>query len=296
MNNILLADEWKDYELIDSANGEKLERWGQYILRRPDGQAIWPLVQNDSNWENADAVYTRSTTGGGFWKFKKQIDERWIIGYKNLKFFVEPTGFKHTGLFPEQAVNWDWMMEKILNVNNKNSGRRMKVLNLFGYTGAASVACSVAGADVVHVDASKGMNMWAKENYDLNYKNGVGEVRFITDDVKKFVQREIRRGNKYDGIIMDPPVYGRGPKGELWEIEKEIGPLIQNCSELLTDKSLFLIVNSYTASFSHIALANVLNNVVYQQYRGNIVSGEIGIKARKSGVILPCGLYGKWYS
>ena len=285
---MLLANEWKEYELLDAGDGEKLERWGEFTLRRPDGQAIWP--QNKlakPSWGKVDAIYHRSSTGGGNWEFRHDIPKRWIMKYKNLSFFVEPTGFKHTGLFPEQAANWDWMMEIIKNKP------KSKVLNLFAYTGAASLACGMAGADVTHVDASKGMNTWAKENWEMNLQKGAtGSVRFITDDVKKFVQREIRRGNKYEGIIMDPPVYGRGPNGELWELEKELAPLVTMCAELLSDHALFLLVNTYTASISHVGVSNLLQSVLPQ--KGEITSGELGLLSSSGKLVLPCGIWGRW--
>lgn len=280
---MLIVKTWKEYELIDAGNGEKLERWGDIRLQRPDNQVIWPRLK-PSEWEKVDAIYHRSETGGGRWEFKTKVSDRWVLNYKDLKFYVEPTGFKHTGLFPEQAVNWDFMMEKISH--NKN----FKVLNLFAYTGAASIACAVAGAEVVHIDASKGMNEWAKDNAVLNKVEN--KIRFITDDVKKFVQKEIRRGNVYDGIIMDPPVYGRGPQGELWEIEKEISDLIQNCAKLLSNKASFFIVNTYTSSISLTALENLLNLSITN--KGRVESGELGIPIKDMDYCLPCGIYGKW--
>ena len=234
---LLTATNWKDYELIDAGGGEKLERWGDVILRRPDPQAIWP--KGDANlWAKADAVYHRSSSGGGSWEYKRRLPEKWKISYRDLTFKVSPTGFKHTGLFPEQAVNWDFMTEKI-----KNAGRPVKVLNLFAYTGGATVACAKAGAEVVHVDASKGMTEWAKENRDLsNLKDA--PIHFIVDDCLKFVEREKRRGHTYHGIVMDPPSYGRGPKGEMWKFEKEIIRLVSACLEILDKDAIFFLINS----------------------------------------------------
>lgn len=285
-----LADGWKDYELIDAGEGEKLERWGKYILRRPDPQAIWPLTGDKAEWDRADAHYHRSKSGGGSWEFKRKLPEKWTIGYEGLSFYIEPTGFKHTGLFPEQAVNWDWMMNKI-----KASGRRISVLNLFAYTGGATVASANAGAEVCHVDAAKGMVARAKENIALS---GLADkpVRFITDDVKKFVQREIRRGKKYDAIIMDPPSYGRGPSGELWKIEDELYGLIELCIQILTQKPLFFIINSYTTGLSPTVIGNMLTLSVKRRFGGKTFSDEIGLKSGKNGLILPCGATGRWYS
>ena len=290
---MLIASDWKNYELLEVADGQKLERWNNYLLKRPDGQVIWPSLSHSSKWNAPDAIYHRNEKGGGEWEFKNTLPSRWQVDYKNLSFFVEPTGFKHTGLFPEQAINWDWMINKI-----KVSGRKdLKILNLFAYTGAASIACASVGAYVTHIDSSKGINQWAKENYNLNLnKNSLLPVRFITDDVKKFVQREIRRGNKYDGIIMDPPVYGRGPNGELWEIEKEISKLMENCIELLSSNALFLIVNAYTSNFSSTAINNLINVLIVSKLPGKVDSGEIGLLASVSNLILPCGIYGRWQS
>ncbi|EPZ53283.1 hypothetical protein H477_5046 [[Clostridium] sordellii ATCC 9714] len=235
---LLLADKWKDYELIDMGNGEKLERWGNVVLRRPDPQVMWPIAEEKGLWKTPHGHYHRSSRGGGQWEHKKKYPEKWTISYKNLKFNISPTGFKHTGLFPEQAANWDWAMDKI-----QNAGRPIKVLNLFAYTGGATVACAYAGAEVCHVDASKGMVTWAKENL---HTSGLQDrkVRFIVDDVVKFVEREIRRGNKYDAIIMDPPSYGRGPKGEVWQIEDKLYGLVELCTKVLSDKPLFFLINS----------------------------------------------------
>ena len=284
----MTSNEWKDYECIDAGNGEKLERWGQYILRRPDPQAIWNL-KITNKWNKVDGHYFRSNKGGGHWEFKNQLPEQWYIKYRDLTFKVTPTNFKHTGLFPEQAVNWDYMMDKI-----KNSNRSIKVLNLFAYTGGASVACLKAGASVVHVDASKGMVKWAKENVKLS---GLEDcpIRFIVDDCLKFVEREIRRGNKYDAIIMDPPSYGRGPNGEVWKFEKNIYHLIIKCMEILSDNPLFFLVNSYTTGISSTVLENILKLTLLERFpKGTITAGEIGLPITTNDLILPCGIYGRF--
>ncbi|MEW9698898.1 class I SAM-dependent methyltransferase [Paenibacillus sp. SI8] len=283
------AKDWADYELLDTGDGEKLERWGTYVLRRPDPQIIWPLVKETSAWREADAHYHRSTSGGGQWENHTELPERWTITYdQKLTFYIKPTGFKHTGLFPEQAVNWKWMIEKI-----QGAGRPIKVLNLFAYTGGASLACAYAGAEVCHVDASKGVVQWAKENLHLS---GMGSrpVRFITDDVFKFVQREQRRGSKYDAIIMDPPSYGRGPNGETWKLEEDLYPFIQTCMSILTDNPLFLLINSYTTGISSTVLHNILSMAMKQKHGGTISSGEIGLPITHSGLMLPCGILGRW--
>lgn len=284
---MIIADQWKDYELIDMANGEKLERWGKYILRRPDPQVIWDS-NNKAIWNKADAIYHRSRSGGGSWEFKRQLPERWQISYGKLKFNIEPTGFKHTGLFPEQAVNWDWMIDKI-----KSRGTQTKVLNLFAYTGGATVACTSAGAEVCHVDAAKGIVTWAKENMEAS---GLAKrpVRYIVDDCIKFVKREIRRGRKYDAVIMDPPSYGRGPGGEMWKIEDSLFEMVQLCAQVLSDKPLFFLMNSYTTGLSPTVLNNILNIAMKPLYKGKIYSGEVGLRATSSGLILPCGIYGRW--
>ncbi|EMS71690.1 class I SAM-dependent methyltransferase [Ruminiclostridium cellobioparum] len=284
---MLLADEWKDYELIETGDGEKLERWGNVILRRPDPQIIWP-VKDKKAWERADAHYHRSQSGGGQWEYKKKLPKRWTIGFENLKFYIEPTGFKHTGLFPEQAVNWKWMINNIQKAN-----RPVKVLNLFAYTGGATVAAAYAGAEVCHVDAAKGMVNWAKENVALS---GLADktVRFITDDCMKFVQREIRRGKKYDGVIMDPPSYGRGPNGEIWKIEDSLYGFVEQCMGLLSDNPLFFLINSYTTGFSPTVLSNILKQTVGSRFKGNHSCGEVGLPVSQSGLVLPCGIYGRW--
>lgn len=281
-----LANNWEDYEIIDMANGEKLERWKDVVLVRPDPQIIWKDKSFPEKWNKVNARYNRSNTGGGNWEYNKKMPSSWKVKYKNLTFNIKPMGFKHTGLFPEQAVNWDWMIDKI-----KQSKREIKVLNLFAYTGGATVACLSAGASVCHVDSSKGMVSWAKENV---ISSGLQDraVRYIIDDVVKFVNREIRRGNKYDAIVMDPPSYGRGSKNEVWDIEKDLFPLIELCMEILVDEPLFFIINSYTAGLSPVVLENILN-MKFKDKKGKITSGELGIKA-KNGLVLPAGVYGRY--
>jgi len=282
-----LSNEWKDYECISAGNGEKLERWGNVILRRPDPQAMWNVSYNDL-WKNPDAFYHRSNKGGGYWDFYKELEEHWVISYKDLKFKVSPTNFKHTGLFPEQACNWDFSMNKI-----KNSNRPIKVLNLFAYTGAATMAASKAGAiEVVHVDASKGMIEWAKENMKLcGLENN--KIRFIVDDCLKFVEREYRRGNKYDAIIMDPPSYGRGPNGEMWKFEKNLDILINSCMKILSDEPLFFLINAYTTGISSTVLYNIFKTNM-KEYGGKVSAGEIGLPITDNNLVLPCGIYGRW--
>ena len=285
-----IAKDWKDYEILDMANGEKLERWKDVVLVRPDPQIIWKSKSFPEKWKNVNAKYNRSNTGGGYWEYSKKVPTSWQVKYKNLTFNIKPMGFKHTGLFPEQAVNWDWMIEKIQKAN-----RKIKVLNLFAYTGGATVACSYAGASVCHVDSSKGMTTWAKENIESSgLKNN--PVRFIVDDVVKFVNREIRRGNKYDAIIMDPPSYGRGANGEVWKFEENIADLVELCSKVLSDKPLFFLINSYTTGISSTVLENILKLTVEKKYRGKLSSGEIGLPMTNSKLILPCGIYGRWES
>ena len=285
---MLLANEWKDYQLIDMANGQKLEKWGDIILSRPDPQIIWKNKSFPEKWNQADATYNRSKTGGGAWKYHKELPANWQIHYKNLTFNIKPMGFKHTGLFPEQAVNWDWMIQKI-----KLAKREIKVLNLFAYTGGATVACLSAGAFVCHVDSSKGIVSWAKENVA---SSGLSDkkVRYIVDDVGKFVSREIRRGNTYDAIIMDPPSYGRGAKGEVWQFEDQIYDLVELCAKVLSDKPLFFLINSYTTGIASTVLADLLNLTIEKKYKGKIESGEIGLPMKNSKLILPCGIYGRW--
>lgn len=283
-----LADKWSDYSLIDSCSGEKLEYWGKYILRRPDPQAVWNVRSEKKLWDMADAWYHRSKSGGGKWQYLKKLPERWTVNYRDLTFNIKPMGFKHTGLFPEQAVNWDWFSSII-----KNAGRPVKVLNLFAYTGGATVAALAAGAEVVHVDASKGMVTWAKENV---VSSGLGDrhVRYIVDDVVKFVQREFRRQKKYDAVIMDPPSYGRGPSGEVWKIENELYPLIQECMKILSDKPLFFLINSYTTGLSAQILINILTMTMVRKYGGVACADEIGLPMSANGLVLPCGISGRW--
>ena len=283
-----IANKWEDYKIIDMANGQKLEKWGNIILSIPDPQIIWNNKSYPEEWKKADAIYSRSKTGGGSWEYKKKLPTVWQVEYKELTFNIKPMGFKHTGLFPEQSVNWDWMRDKI-----KNSNREIKVLNLFAYTGGATVACLAAGASVCHVDSSKGMVTWAKENV---LSSGLSErpVRYIVDDVKKFVNREIRRENKYDAIIMDPPSYGRGANGEVWQFEDSIYDLVELCTKVLSDKPLFFLINSYTTGISSTVLANILNLTIAKRYKGKVESGEIGLPMEKSSLVLPAGIFGRW--
>ncbi len=283
---MIISKDWKDYEILDMANGEKLERWGKTILIRPDPQIIWKDKSYPELWKKANAHYHRSNKGGGEWEYIKNVPDSWQIKYKDLIFNLKPMGFKHTGLFPEQAVNWDFMMDKI-----KSSKRKIRVLNLFAYTGGATCACLKAGASVCHVDSSKGMTAWAKENVEsCGLKNA--DVRFIVDDVIKFVQREIRRGNKYDAIVMDPPSYGRGANGEVWNIEESLYHLVELCSKILSDDPLFFLINSYTTGLSSTILANVLSLTIKK--KGKITAGEIGLPMSNSKLLLPCGIYGRW--
>ena len=284
-----IASNWKDYEILDMANGEKLERWGNVTLVRPDPQIIWKQKSFPNKWKEVNAVYNRSKTGGGSWNYKKQMPKAWQIKYKNLTFNIKPMGFKHTGLFPEQAVNWDWMINKI--ENEKKHKKEIKVLNLFAYTGGATVACLSAGASVCHVDSSKGMISWAKENV-ISSKLADRKVRYIIDDVVKFVQREIRRGNKYDAIIMDPPSYGRGAKGEVWQFENNIYDLVELCMQVLSDDPLFFLINSYTTGISAKVLENMLRLEIKK--KGTLSSGEIGLPMKNSEIVLPCGIYARW--
>ena len=285
-----IADKWNDYEILDMANGEKLEKWGNYILERPDPQIVWQDKSFEDKWKKVDAIYHRSNKGGGYWENINNVKPSWQVKYKDLTFNIKQMGFKHTGLFPEQAVNWDYMIDKI-----KNSNRKIKVLNLFAYTGGATVACAYAGADVVHVDSSRGMVLWAKENIESSNLTD-RYVRFIVDDVIKFVKREIRRGNKYDAIIMDPPSFGRGANGEVWNIEESLYPLIKLCMEVLSDNPLFFLINSYTTGMSPKVLENILYMTVGKKYKGKISSGEVGLPMKDSNLILPCGIYGLWES
>ena len=283
------ADKWEQYRLIDSADGEKLEYWGDYLLRRPDPQAVWSLKSDKKLWNKADAWYHRSKSGGGKWEYlNKKLPERWTVNYRNLTFNIKPMGFKHTGLFPEQAVNWDWFSELI-----KKADRPIRVLNLFAYTGGATVAALEAGAEVVHVDASKGMVTWAKEDA---VSSGLADrpVRWLVDDCVKFVEREIRRGNKYDGIIMDPPSYGRGPKGETWKIEESIFPFVELCTNILSDNPLFFLINSYTTGLQPAVLNYMINTAIVPKFGGKVEAEEIGLPVSSNGLVLPCGASGRW--
>ena len=283
-----LANEWKDYEILDMADGLKLERWKDIILERPDPQIIWNNKSYPEKWKQSHAKYNRSQSGGGSWEFRKKLPKSWQVKYKNLTFNIKTMGFKHTGLFPEQAVNWDWMIDKI-----KGAKREISVLNLFAYTGGATVACLSAGASVCHVDSSKGMTEWAKENVA---SSGLRDrpVRFLIDDVIKFVNREIRRGHTYDAIVMDPPSYGRGANGEVWRFEDNISELVELCMKLLSDKPLFFLINSYTTGASSQSLENLLRMNMPKRVKGKFEHGEIGLPMTDSKLILPCGIYGRW--
>ena len=282
-----MADKWKDYEVLDTSSGEKLERWGDYILVRPDPQVIWNTRRTALEWKRKNGHYHRSSKGGGEWEFF-DLPEQWEITYGELTFHLKPFSFKHTGLFPEQAVNWDWAGERI-----RSAGRPVRVLNLFAYTGGATVACAKAGAAVTHVDASKGMVSWAKENAAAS---GLADapIRYLVDDCVKFVEREIRRGNKYDGIIMDPPSYGRGPKGEIWKIEEKVYPLIQLCTSLMSEDPLFFLINSYTTGLQPAVLSYMMNLELTGRYGGVVESDEIGLPVRGGRLVLPCGASGRW--
>lgn len=290
-----IADKWSDYEVIDTSQGEKLERWGKYILCRPDPQVIWNTPKENPLWKKINGHYHRSSKGGGEWEFFNLPDE-WSINYGKLTFNLKPFSFKHTGLFPEQAVNWDWFSGIISNAvksNEFNKDKPFKVLNLFAYTGGATIAAASAGANVTHVDASKGMVGWAKENAA---SSGLSEapIRWLVDDCVKFVEREIRRGNKYDGIIMDPPSYGRGPKGEIWKIEESVYPLIELCTELLSDRAKFFLINSYTTGLQPLVLNYMLNTLIVKKMGGHVEAGEIGLPVSGNNLILPCGASGRW--
>ncbi len=284
-----LVNDFEDYKLMDLGNGMKLEKWGNITLYRPDPQVIWDNGNLIDKYKGKiDAVYHRSNKGGGNWENLKSVPCSWKINYKDLIFNIKQMGFKHTGLFPEQAINWNFMINKI-----KNSNRKIKVLNLFAYTVGATVACLSAGAHVTHVDSSRGMVDWCKEN--VNDSGYQGEnIRYIVDDVIKFVQREIRRGNKYDAIIMDPPSYGRGANGEVWDIEKNLNYLVSICSEILSDKPLFFLINSYTTGLSPEVLKNLLTIFVDKKYKGIVSCGEVGIPIKDNNLVLPCGIYGRW--
>ena len=284
-----IADHWKDYEVIDTSCGEKLERWGKYILLRPDPQVIWKTEKTVPEWNRLNGHYHRSSKGGGEWEFFK-LPQEWTISYRELNFRLKPFSFKHTGLFPEQAVNWDWCGERIRQAN-----RPVKVLNLFAYTGGATLAAASAGASITHVDASKGMVTWAKENAAASHLEDA-PIRWLVDDCVKFVEREIRRGNKYDGIIMDPPSYGRGPKGEIWKIEESIYPFVELASQLLSDDALFFLINSYTTGLQPAVLSYMLNTVIQKKRGGEVQSSEIGLPVSSNGLVLPCGATGRWFT
>lgn len=282
-----IADNWKDYEVLDCSDGEKLERWGKYTLLRPDPQVIWSTPKTKKEWNHLNGHYHRSSKGGGEWEFF-DLPAEWSISYRELTFRLKPFSFKHTGLFPEQAVNWDWFSERI-----KSANRPVKVLNLFAYTGGATLAAAAAGANVTHVDASKGMVNWAKENAAAS---GLSDapIRWLVDDCVKFVEREIRRGNTYDGIIMDPPSYGRGPKGEIWKIEDSIYPFVELAAKLLSRDPLFFLINSYTTGLQPAVLSYMLNTALVNKIGGHVESSEIGLPVTASGLVLPCGASGRW--
>ena len=282
-----IADTWKDYEVLDTSAGEKLERWGDYLLIRPDPQVIWDTPKEHKGWKKCNGHYHRSSKGGGEWEFFN-LPEEWSISYKDLTFHLKPFSFKHTGLFPEQAANWDWFSERI-----RKSGRPVKVLNLFAYTGGATLSAARAGAMVTHVDASKGMVGWAKENAAAS---GLSDapIRWLVDDCTKFVEREIRRGNTYDGIIMDPPSYGKGPKGEIWKMEENIWPFIELTSRLLSKDPLFFLISSYTTGLQPAVLSYMLNASLVKRFGGRVQAQEIGLPVRSNGLVLPCGASGRW--
>ena len=282
-----LADAWKDYEVLDTSGGEKLERWGKYVLVRPDPQVIWNTPKDDPLWRKYDARYARSSTGGGKWA-NLRLPEHWQVKYRELTFNVKPMNFKHTGVFPEQAANWDFIMETI-----RGAGRPINALNLFAYTGGATLACAAAGASVCHVDAAKGMVAWAKENAK---SSGLEDrpIRWIVDDCAKFVEREIRRGRRYDAIIMDPPSYGRGPSGEIWKLEDNLWPFVQLVSQVLSDKPLFVIINSYTTGLAPSVVGYIMDSIFTKRFGGHSECGELGLPVKDSGLVLPCGSTGRW--
>ena len=282
-----ICNDWKDYEIIDVSCGEKLERWGDYLLIRPDPQAIWHTKKEHDGWYHPNAHYHRSKKGGGSWEFI-DLPKQWQISYKNLNFELKPFSFKHTGLFPEQAVNWDYMTDKIIK-----AGRPVKVLNLFAYTGGATVACAKAGAHVTHVDASKGMVTWAKENAAASGLKDA-PIRYLVDDCMKFVEREIRRGNHYDAILMDPPSYGRGPGGEVWKIEEKIHDLVKLCAKLLSDNPVFFIINSYTTGLQPAVLSYIINTEITAYFGGKVRADEIGLPVKSNGLTFPCGCSARW--
>ncbi len=294
---LIVADRWRDYQLLDCGTGMKQERWGPYTLVRPDPQVLWPrqgAVPGAEAWPEWDGFYHRSDQGGGRWEFRRELPEHWEVRYEALKltFKIRPTSFKHTGLFPEQAVNWDWFSEKIRAA--RAAGRPVSVLNLFGYTGAATCAAAAAGADVCHVDAAEGMVKWCRENAALRGLAGAS-IRYIVDDCLKFVRREIKRGRRYDAIIMDPPTYGRGSTGEMWRLEDSLWELLEACRDLLTEQPLFLLVNAYTARLSPTVVANLLSGLMDGR-GGTITAGEVGLPIARDGKVLPCGIYGRWES
>ena len=287
-----IADNWKDFEVISTSDGEKLERWGDYLLIRPDPQVIWNTPKNNPGWRNFNGHYHRSNKGGGEWEFKN-LPHEWSINYNSLTFNLKPFTFKHTGLFPEQAVNWDWFSSIIREEKAKNPEKPFKVLNLFAYTGGATLSAASAGAALTHVDASKGMVQWAKENaLSCNLENA--PIRWLVDDCVKFVEREIRRGNKYDGIIMDPPSYGRGPKGEIWKIEESIFSFIELTSQILSDDASFFLINSYTTGLQPAVLTYMLNVCIKDRFGGDVKADEIGLRVSENGLVLPCGASGRW--
>ena len=295
------ADNWTDYEILDASGGEKLERWGEYLLVRPDPQVIWNTGRRNPGWRKADAVYHRSRSGGGEWEFRS-LPKQWSVGYRlgesDLTFHLKPFAFKHTGLFPEQAVNWEWFSRIIRGAaadgRTKQAGDPVRVLNLFAYTGGATIAAAASGAAVTHVDASKGMMLWAKENAASSALSDA-PVRWLTDDCRKFVEREIRRGNHYDGIIMDPPSYGRGPKGELWKIEDSLHELVKLTASLLSDRPLFFLINSYTTGLAPAVLTYLIGTEIASRFGGHTDSQEVGLKVTDSGLYLPCGAAGRWW-
>ena len=287
--SLLLASDWQDYQLLDAGDGMKCERWGNYTLVRPDPQIIWPR-QGGKAWTGWDAFYHRSEKGGGRWEFRKPLPESWVIRYKNIALQVRPTSFKHTGIFPEQAVNWDWCGARIAAA--KAQGREVSVLNLFGYTGAASVAAAAAGAQVCHVDAAKVMVDWCGVNAETSGLRR-DSLRYIVDDCVKFVRREVKRGRRYDALIMDPPSYGRGANGELWKLETHLWGLLKECREVLSEQPLFFLINAYTTGLSPTVLANLLAELLHDQ-AGRVTTGEVGLPIQADGKVLPCGIYGRW--
>ncbi len=286
---LLLANEWQDYQLLDAGDGMKCERWGDFTLVRPDPQIIWPRA-NGKPWSGWDACYHRSEKGGGRWEYRRELPEQWTVRYRDMKFIISPTSFKHTGLFPEQAVNWDWCATKIKAA--RATGREVNVLNLFGYTGGASVAAAAAGAQVCHVDSAKGMVEWCADNVIASGMER-SAVRYIVDDCLKFVRREVKRGRRYEALIMDPPSYGRGANGEMWKLETHLWPLLQECRAVLVEEPLFMLVNAYTTGLSPTVLANLLA-ILLADKAGQVTTGEVGLPIQADGKVLPCGIYGRW--